>query len=69
MEDRLRPEENKFPTTGVYSTEEPQIRKRPEVNIYIQIRLKPEQVEQFEADLEFLCNEYLNMGKDGGEDD
>jgi len=69
MENSLSTQNQGLAPTSVHNSEEPQIRKRPEVNIFIQIRLKPEQVEPFENDLEFLCNEYLNMGKEDGEDD
>lgn len=69
MANHLRPEESKFPQNSMDNPEEPQIRKRPEVKILVDIRLRPEQVEPFQNDLEWLCNQYLNMGKDDDYDE
>jgi len=40
------------------------IKRRPQTNIIIQIRIRPDQIVEFEKDLEDLCNKYINMKDD-----
>jgi len=43
------------------NAEEPDIKKRVTGDVFIEISLKPEDVQLFQKDLEDLCNKYLNM--------
>jgi len=43
------------------NAEEPTIKKRVTGDVYIEISLKPEDVQLFQEELEVLCNKYLNM--------
>lgn len=37
------------------------IKRRPQTNVIIQIRIRPDQITAFESELEKLCNHYINM--------
>lgn len=45
----------------VYHPEEPVITRRVEGDIVISLRLRPDQVADFQDRLEELCNEFLNV--------
>jgi len=40
------------------------IKRRPQTNVIVQIRIRPDQITAFESDLEELCNKYINMKDD-----
>jgi len=40
------------------------IKRRPQTNVIIQVRIRPDQIALFETDLEELCNKYINMKDD-----
>jgi len=40
------------------------IKRRPQTNVIVQVRIRPDQIAAFETDLEELCNKYINMKDD-----
>jgi len=55
---------NEEDTPLLDSTEGDVIKRRPQTNVIVQIRIRPDQITQFENDLEELCNQYINMKDD-----
>jgi len=46
------------------NTEGDVIKRRPQTNVIVQVRIRPDQIAAFETDLEELCNKYINMKDD-----